>query len=461
MARPLSLCLAAVLAIACSGDAGSGGRWATVPPIAHPVVTPPESPSPSAAALPSASPTAPAETRAPTPSPPPADSSLPAVSFVRADLAAGGRQGVAFDGRVLALEPSGLTDGTYTDPYGPRATLTYEYGTWTSGWTAAPFPLDELIASWSAATPPGTWIEVEAQLRGSGRETKWYRLALWAAGDGDIRRTTFSGQDDRDASVAFDTIVRARSAPALDGHRLRLTLYRRTGSGATPRVAARSAMVSRTSRYTIPSPWSGNEVDLAVPTLSQETHTGHYPEYDGGGEAWCSPASTAMVLRFFNTGPSAADLAQFPGGGHADGNVDHAARYTFDWNYGGAGNWPFNTAYATGYGLDGFVTRLRSLVEAQRFIEAGIPLIASINGVLPGFLFTSTNGHLLVIRGFTANGDVISNDPAVLSNAAARKVYPRAGFERVWLQGSGGVVYVIRPRSLPLPPNVPGAPANW
>jgi hypothetical protein len=66
-----------------------------------------------------------------------------------------------------------------------------------------------------------------------------------------------------------------------------------------------------------------------------------------------------------------------------------------------------------------------------------------------------------VIRGFTASGDVISNDPAALTNAATRKVYPRAGFEKVWLQGSGGVVYVIRPSSVALPANAPGAPPNW
>ena len=456
MRRSLALCLAAILAIACSGGAGPAGP--TVPPIAHPVVTPQESASPSPAALPSPSP---AETRAPTPSPPPADPSLPAVSFVRADLAAGAREGVTLAAGALTLEPAGLPEGTYTDPYGAKATLTYVYGTWTSPWTTAPFAFDELIASWTAATPAGTWIEVEAQARGAGRETKWYRLAIWASGDTDIHRRTVSGQDDRDARVSFDTIIRVRSAPALDGHRVRLTLYRRTGSTATPRVSALGTMVSRTSRYAIPSPWSGSAVALDVPALSQETHTGHYPEYDGGGEAWCSPASTAMVLRFFGAGPSAADLAQFPGSGHADGIVDHAARSTYDWNYSGAGNWPFNTAFAAGYGLDGFVTRLRSLVEAQRFIESGIPLIASINGVLPGFLFTSTNGHLLVISGFTANGDVVSHDPAALSNAAVRKVYPRAGFEKVWLEGSGGLVYVIRPPSMPLPPNVPGASANW
>ena len=446
------LTLALLLASACSG---AGVPAPTAPPLAQ--VTESASPAPSA----SPSPTAAAETRAPTPSPAALDSTRPAVSYVRADLAGGSREGVSLDGGALVLAAAGLPDGTYTDPYGARATLTYQYGTWTSEWSAAPFALDELIASWSAATPAGTWIEIEAQARGSGRETKWYRLAIWASGDGDIHRTSVSGQDDRDARVSFDTIIRGRSAPPLDGHRLRATLYRRSGNGATPRVTALSTMVSRTARYAIPSPWSGAAVDLAVPTLSQETHTGHYPEYDGGGEAWCSPASLAMVLRFFGAGPGAAELAQFPGAGHADGNVDHAARYTYDWNYGGAGNWPFNIAHAATYGLDGFVTRLRSLTEAQRFIEAGIPLIASINGELPGFLFTKTEGHLLVIRGFTATGDVISNDPAVLTNTAARKVYPRAGFEKVWLQGSGGVVYVIRPPGVPLPANVPGVPPNW
>lgn len=30
----------------------------------------------------------------------------------------------------------------------------------------------------------------------------------------------------------------------------------------------------------------------------------------------------------------------------ADPSVDYAARYTYDYNYQGTGNWPFNTAYS-------------------------------------------------------------------------------------------------------------------
>ena len=41
-------------------------------------------------------------------------------------------------------------------------------------------------------------------------------------------------------------------------------------------------------------------------------------------------------------------------------------------------NRPFNTAYAARFGVDVYVTRLRSLDEAEAFIRAGIPLVASI-----------------------------------------------------------------------------------
>jgi hypothetical protein len=59
------------------------------------------------------------------------------------------------------------------------------------------------------------------------------------------------------------------------------------------------------------------------------------------------------------------------------------------------------------------------------------------------------------------NGNVITNDPAATTNSQVRKTYARADFERVWLRGSGGIVYVIYPRGKALPPNVPGLPPNW
>ena len=385
------------------------------------------------------------------------------VQFTRMDLADGGAAGTArSSGGAIVLAASGLAAGSYDDPYDSpdRGPIAYASGSWTSDWATAPFAIDELVASWNADTPAGTWIRIEMQARGTGRETKWYTMGIWAAGDVDVHRTSVSGQGDADGSIAIDTFIRAKKAPALDSYRLRVALYRASGT-ASPTVRLLAAMVSAATKYENPSPFSGAGADNAVPRYSQEVHTGEFPEYDGGGEAWCSPTSTAMILAYWHAGPTAAELAAFPGAGYTDPQVDHAARYVYDWNYQGAGNWPDNAAYAARFGMTAFVTRLRSLGEAQRFIDAGIPLVASIQGSLPGFFFKKTNGHLLVIRGFTPSGDVIANDPAVPTDADVTKVYGRRDFEDVWLGGSGGIVYVIAPTGRALPANVPGLPANW
>ena len=50
--------------------------------------------------------------------------------------------------------------------------------------------------------------------------------------------------------------------------------------------------VAATSKTTMTS-----TVDLAVPAYSQMLHSGHFPQYGGGGQAWCSPTSTAMAKK--------------------------------------------------------------------------------------------------------------------------------------------------------------------
>jgi hypothetical protein len=140
--------------------------------------------------------------------------------------------------------------------------------------------------------------------------------------------------------------------------------------------------------------------------------------------------------------------------------VDAVARSTYDHGYRGTGNWPFNTAYAAPRTGSAFVTRLRSLAEAEQLVAAGIPVVASIafgRGELTGAPISSSNGHLLVIAGFTATGDVVVNDPAAPTNATVRRTYRRAELERAWQEASGGVVYVVHDAAHPLPPS----PGSW
>ena len=331
-------------------------------------------------------------------------------------------------------------------------------GTWTGLWVRPGFAFEEVVPSWNADTPAGSLVEIGLQARATdGLESGWYVLGRWTLDDAAFRRTSVAGQADELGAVDTDTF---RAAAPLDAYRLRLTLS--TAGRAAPTVRLVAAIASATTRSGEPASTPGNGVgiELSVPQYSQSIHAGEYPEYDSGGASWCSPTSTAMVIAHWGTGPTPADYA-WVRPEYADPFVDHAARFTYDHGYAGAGNWSFNTAYAAQFGLDAFVTRLRSLREAEAFLKAGIPLVASISagpGELDGFqLPQGTAGHLVVIVGFTPEGDPIVNDPAAVSNAAVRRTYDRAQFERAWLGGSGGVVYVIRPPGVPLPPSE----GNW
>jgi hypothetical protein len=384
------------------------------------------------------------------------------------DFAAGSSEGVRpyGPGALTIAHPIGTT--TYTDPYGGGA-KTWDYARWTSPAVPVGFGASQLVASWTASTPHGSWLQVEMRGRtGGGTGTKWYVMGRWAADDpgegGDIHRTSVPGQTDADGNVDIDTFVAKNS---LTSYQLRVTLYRLPGRHVRPVLRSVGAMASLVpDRKTVPvSPLGGAQgIELKVPTYSQDVHKGQYPEYDGGGEAWCSPTSTSMVVAYWKRGPSKKDLA-WVNPSYADPQVDHAARNTYDYNYQGAGNWPFNPAYAGRFGLNGFITRLRTVAEIEQFIKVGIPVVTSQSfkaSELPGAGY-STNGHLFVVVGFTKSGDPIINDPASSTDAAVRHVYPRASFENVWLRSSssGGIAYVMYPPGHRLPPNVPGHEKNW
>ncbi|GGX87984.1 peptidase C39 family protein [Streptomyces fructofermentans] len=362
-------------------------------------------------------------------------------------------------GLVIA-KPAGRVD--YTDPH-TGTTAAWEYARWTSPVHRSAVPATEVIASWNARTPAGTWLQVE--LTGTysdGTAAPWYVMGRWASGDQDIKRTSVDDQSDGRSTVWTDTfsIDDASTGLRLVSYRLRLTLYRKPGTKGTPTVWRLGAMASDVpDRFTVPASTPGRAGELAVPRYSQEVHAGQYPEYDNGGEAWCSPTSSQMIIEYWGRRPTAEDLAWIAPE-YADPQVCHAARFTYDHQYRGCGNWPFNAAYASTYkDLQGVVTRLGSLTDLETLIAAGIPAITSqsfLKTELTGAGY-GTSGHLMTVIGFTADGDVIANDPASPDNAAVRHVYKRREFEEIWLRtkrynasgkvvsGTGGVCYLYFP----------------
>ena len=392
----------------------------------------------------------------------PATAASTSTAFARwtstADFAAGTSGGIAAQpGKIT--QGKGTTVVTYDDPRVAGGAKKYHRGYWTSPWQSTGFAAKSLIPSWQATVPNGSWIRVDVRVRSGATIGSWDTVARWAANTTHIRQSSYSSQTDDLVKLSTDTIV-ANTGKSFTGWQVRVMLMRPGGTLDRPTVYAVNGVaanyLTRTPTTTTTTTMTATR-ELNVPRSSQMIHRGEYPQWGGGGEAWCSPTSTSMVMRYFGEGPSPSSYSWSP---YTDSFVDHAARYTFDYAYDGTGNWPFNTAYAGRYSLDSFVTRLHNLRDAEAFIKAGIPLVASVafgKGGLNGAPISSTPGHLLVIRGFTADGRVIANDPAASSNSTVRRIYSRAQFERAWIKGSGGVAYVIRPTNRPLPADT----ARW
>lgn len=353
--------------------------------------------------------------------------------------------------RLHRLEPDGFASHDPID-YG-RPARRYDRRAWTSEPVELGFDATSVIASWQATTPGDTWIEVAVRGGRIAPEGRWIVLGHWAETSGAITRTTLPGQDSSHYAVAADEIS------ILAGHEWRYAQARvllcrpAEAESAWPTVSALALLTSDelANVRAAESPASGIAHAIDVPAHAQYAYRDQLPELDGGGQSWCSPASVAMVLERWGV--------RLP-----EPVLPYVARHTYDQAYGGTGNWAFSTAFAARFGLSAYVTRLRTLAEAELFTRAGLPLVL-------GLTFTAdqldgagydTRGHLLVLTGFDRDGNPVVNDPAAhggSDDAAVRTTYRRDQFLAAWQHRGSGIAYVIHPLGHPLPPQ--RDEANW
>jgi hypothetical protein len=340
------------------------------------------------------------------------------------------------DGNKLVLDPAAApagadSAGTYEGGHNFYNGGAYQVAEATGPLHPAGFGFRRAVASWTADTPPGSWIEVLARVQVGGRLTKFYNLGVWAADGLTVSRHSVKGQQDQDGRVAVDTLIVNPEGPPADAVQLQVRLFT-TRPDAIPVLRLATVAVSTTPQRPAaispgdPARW--NRI-LDVPACSQR-----YVDGDG----WCSPTSTSMVLGFWN-----------PDGGPCEPRVRAAVDGVYDWVFDGHGNWPFNTAYAATQGdLDAYVARFTGLDQAEEWITAGVPLVMSYSwdaGQLDNAPVSSSDGHLSVLVGFDDRGNPVVHDTAAKTDAEVRRVYDRAQFEALWQQHSGGTVYLIHP----------------
>jgi len=335
---------------------------------------------------------------------------------------------------------------------------------WTSNVLEPGFPAgvhpDEVVASWNLDLGAGADVSIRARSIDTGWH-EWQELARWGA-VGDRRSDPDHDDDDHDPlRPIIDTdILRAAPGERWDAVQLRLVLHDGPPASTPPlRLAAASFTAPADAAPPVSAGFARvppTAHAVVVPPLSQRAYP---PRADlgGGGPGWCSPTSLTMVAAAWGIAIPAAAPVDVPAG--ADPRVPWIARAVYDSSYDGTGNWAFNAALAGELGLDAVVTRLPSLREASELTRSGIPLIASISfrdGELPGADY-ATAGHLLVMRGFDAHGDVLVADPAIPGGAAGLRTYPRDAFDGAWAH-SRRTVYLITPRGHALPA---GSTAAW
>jgi Peptidase_C39 like family len=320
----------------------------------------------------------------------------------------------------------------------------FVFGEVTSPMTPAGFGVTRAVPSWDADTPPGSWIEVSLRARlPGGRLTKWYSAGVWAADGSSVARHSVDGQGDGDATMATDTLVIADGRPAAEALQVKVRLMA-ARADAVPSLRLAGVAVSTAPPNPGPGAKGGPPPSAGDPSAWGKVLdvTACAQSYPDGGEGWCSPTSTSMIVGYWakDTGP-------------CEPRVRAAVDGVYDWIYDGHGNWPFNTAYAAARGLEAWVARFRSLEDAERWIAAGVPVAISYSwkaGELTGAPVRSSNGHLGVLVGFDAHGDPVVNDPAGKGDAV-RRTYKRAELENVWVGHSGGTAYLAYPPGWSIP----------
>jgi hypothetical protein len=162
-----------------------------------------------------------------------------------------------------------------------------------------------------------------------------------------------------------------------------------------------------------------NPEEIFIPTVFLY----QYDIDDEIGGSICSPTSVSMALLSYDI---TVDPLQF-------------ARDTRDPYYGIFGIWPRVVQHASEYGLDGAVTRYRSWSATREVLADGGRIVISVG--LPLY-----EGHLMLLAGFTEEGNPIVHDPAKTDGYA--KVYDKNDLALSWF-AKGGIAYTFFPEDGP------------
>ena len=280
-------------------------------------------------------------------------------------------------------------------------------------------PFRELILSWEAETPGES--QLEFIVRPAVSQERVYNMGVWSAS---AKRTSVNDQKDELGEVQTDILILRE-----DCITFRVDVRLMATENAKPKLKKLYAIL--TPATPVESGLMGNRAAWGKLIDAPKKAQMDYP----GGQSLCSPTSVSMIVNHWGLQKNVPAWIQ---------DVPDVQKGVHDPGWGGTGNWPFNTAYASSLpGMQGFITRLRGIEDLEHWIVAGVPVATSVSySLLKGEPKRRANdGHLVVLVGFTQTGDPIFNDPG---RKEIRLTYPRSNFEQS-LSSSKRTVYIIKP----------------
>jgi hypothetical protein len=282
---------------------------------------------------------------------------------------------------------------------------------------------NEVIVSWNAVMPSGSYLVVEAQSIYSYGPTKYYTMGIWSTDPAQHPRQSVGNQHDSAADVATDVLILHRPANHL---RVRVRLC--ADKSERPLLKLLGISLADTTATLAPLPPNRTAWNRLIPVPERSQMV--YPN----GKVLCSPTTVSMLMGYWAQALNRPEL---------DRPVPEVASSIYDSQWQGTGNWPFNTAYAGSFsGMRAFVTRLTDVSELEAWIAQGIPVGLSVDYDRLRAKGPGPNGHIVACVGFTKEGDPIINDPGTSEHV--RKIFPRQNLINAWTC-SRNTVYLVYP----------------
>ncbi len=264
-------------------------------------------------------------------------------------------------------------------------------------------PFEELIISWNALRPKVGYFHISISFKKSNW-TPYVDYIVWS----------HEGQksfDSKNHSIeSYQDIVSVKEGKAT-GFKIRVESK---GGAQLKYLFSLHACTGDKHYQVLPQTNLETVLPAPVPGLSQLAL--NHPR----NRSICSPTSTTAVIRYLlkeNYQP-----------------LEFASK-VYDHGFDIYGNWVFNVAQASthlGPSWHCWVARLHGMEDLIRRLKIG-PLVVSVKGTFPGALIPYDSGHLIAVRGYDAEKQLVHcMDPAYFTDQETLVSYPLVSFKTAW-----------------------------